>query len=96
MCADETSRAVWRDVRDWVLFHEEDGWSVKLDVRDLGGHLDSTFRGWSTTLASRVRLVLSRLVLISVLPLDLHGRIRGIYVYVHSWCFAWYRGFSSG
>ena len=30
------------------------------DVRDLGGHLDTTFRGWSSTLAARVRLVLSR------------------------------------
>ena len=31
--------------------------SVKFDVRDLGGHLDETFRGWSATLAARVRLV---------------------------------------
>ena len=44
--------------------------SVKLDVRDLGGHLDTTFHGWSSTLASRVRLVISRLVLVSALPLD--------------------------
>ena len=50
--------------------------SVKFDVRDLGGHLDTTFRGWSSTLAARVRLVLSRLVLIFGLPLDFHGRVR--------------------
>ena len=36
--------------------------SVKYDVRDLGGHLDTAFRGWSATLAARVRLVISRLV----------------------------------
>ena len=36
----------------------------------------TTFRGWSSTLAARVRLVLSRLILIFVLLLDLHGRIR--------------------
>ena len=42
----------------------------------LGGHLDTTFRGWSSTLAARVRLVISRLVLIFVLPLDFHGRVR--------------------
>ena len=44
--------------------------------RDLGGHLDTTFRGWSATLAAGVRLVISRLVLIFVLPWDFHGRVR--------------------
>ena len=39
-------------------------------------HLDTTFRGWSSTLAARVRLVISRLVLIFALPLDFHGRVR--------------------
>ena len=28
-----------------------DKWSVKLDVRDLGCQLDTTFRGWSATVA---------------------------------------------
>ena len=59
-----TSREVRRDMRDWVLSQEGDQWSVKFDVRDLGGHLDTTFRGWSSTLATRVRLVLFRFVLI--------------------------------
>ena len=63
-------------MRDWVLSQEGDQWSVKFGVRDLGGHLDTTFRGWSSTLATRVRLVLSRLVLIFNLPLDFHGRVR--------------------
>ena len=49
-----TSNVVRRDMRDWVLSHEGERWTVKLDVRDLGGHLDTTFRGWSATLASRV------------------------------------------
>ena len=40
------------------------------------GHLDTTFRGWSSTLAARVRLVISRPALIFALPLDLHGRVR--------------------
>ena len=60
----------------WVLSQEGDKWSVKYDVRDLLGHLDTAFRGWSATLATRVRLVISRLVLIFVLPLDFHGRVR--------------------
>ena len=38
-------------------------------------HFDTTFRGWCSTLSARVRLVLSRLVMIFVLPLDFHGRI---------------------
>ena len=46
---------------------------MKLDVGDLGGHLDTSFRGWSSTLAARVRLVIARLVLIFALPLDLRS-----------------------
>ena len=71
-----TSREVRRDMRDWVLSQEGDQWSVKFDVRDLGGHLDTTFRGWSSTLAGRVRVVIARLVLVFALPLDFHGRVR--------------------
>ena len=71
-----TSRVVRKDVKDRVLSQEGDRWSVKFDVRDLGGHLDTTFRGWSATLAARVRLVISRLVLIIALHLDFHGRVR--------------------
>ena len=71
-----TSREVRHSMKGWLLSHEGDQWSVRFDVRDLGGHLDTTFRGWSSTLAARVRLVLSRLVLIFALPLDFHGRIR--------------------
>ena len=71
-----TSREVRKDMKDWVLSQDGDRWSVKFDVRDLGGHLDTTFRGWSSTLAARVRLVISRLALVFVLPLDFHGRVR--------------------
>ena len=71
-----TSREVRKDMKGWVLSQESDQWSVKFDVRDLGGHLDTTFRGWSSTLAARVRLVISRLVLIFFLPLAFHGRVR--------------------
>ena len=71
-----TSREVRHSMKGWLLSQEGDQWSVRFDARDLGGHLDTTFRGWSSTLAARVRLVLSRLVLIFVLPLDFHGRVR--------------------
>ena len=66
-----TSRVVRRDMHDWVLSQEGDKWSVKFAVRDLEGHLDTTFRGWSSTLAARGRLVISRLVLIFA-----HGEVR--------------------
>ena len=45
--------------------------------------MDTTFRGWSSTLGAGVRLVISRLVLIFALPLDFHGRVlvvRSMYI----------------
>ena len=62
-----TSRVVRRDMK-----------SVKFDVRDLGGHLDTTFRGWSATPAARVWLSLVWF-LIFVLPLVFHGRVRVVW-----------------
>ena len=48
MCVQmSTSRVVRKDMKDWVLSHQGEKWTVKLDVRDLGGHLDTTCRGWS-------------------------------------------------
>ena len=70
-----TSGTVRKDMRDWILSHEGEKWTLKLDVGDLGGHPDTTFRSWSATLAARVRLVISRLMLNSVLPLDFHGKL---------------------
>ena len=49
-----------RDMKNWIIFQEEDKWTVTLDIRDLGGHMDTTFWCWSGTLASRVRPVIQR------------------------------------
>ena len=77
-------------MRDWVVTDEGDRWTVKFDVRDFyGGHLDTTFRGWSSTLAARVRLVLARLFVIFALPLHFHGRMVVLRNMFYSWCFAW-------
>ena len=84
-----TSRFVLREMRDWVVTDEGDRWTVKFDVRDLGGHLDTTFRGWSSTLAARVRLVLARLHVIFALPLHFHGRMVVLRTMFIPWCFAW-------
>ena len=64
-------------MRGWVLSEGGcDRWTSSLTVRDLGGHLDTTRRGWSSTSSTRVRLVTSRFDLISAVHLDFHGRIR--------------------
>ena len=63
-----TSREVRRDMKGWVLSDSGDKWSVKFDVRDSGGHLNTTFRG---------------LVMIFFSPLDFHGRVcvvRSMYI----------------
>ena len=71
-----TSRAVRIDMRSWVVTDEGDRWSVKLDVRDLGGILILLFG--VVLLPWGVRLVIARLVLIFAPPLDFHGRLRVI------------------
>ena len=50
-----TSRAARSDMRGWVVTDEGHRWTVKMDVRDLGRHLDTTVKGCSATLATRVR-----------------------------------------
>ena len=37
---------VQKEMRNWLISDDGDRWSVKLDVRDLGGHLDATYRSW--------------------------------------------------
>ena len=64
-----TSREVRKDMKEWVLSQEGIDGRSNLMSGILGGHLDTTFRGWSSTLAARIRLVIWRLVLIFVLSL---------------------------
>ena len=66
-----TSRMVRKGMKDWVLSQEKIDGLSSLMSGIWGGSL-----GWSSTFAARVRLVISRLVLIFALPLDFHGRIR--------------------
>ena len=63
-----TSRDTRADMKGWVLSDEGDLWTVMLDVRDLGGHLDVTCGGWAATLAARVRFVISGFQLVAALP----------------------------
>ena len=63
-------------MKTWLISGEGERWSVKLYVRDLGGHLDSTYRAWGRTLAARVLSVLRVVWLVSALPLDYRGKLR--------------------
>ena len=69
-----TSRITRIGMRDWVLSQAGDKWSVKIDFRDLGGHLGTALRGWSATLAARV--LFQRLLIVAVLPLYSYRRLR--------------------
>ena len=71
-----TSAAVRRDMKDWVICAGNERWTVRLDVRDLGGHLDTTYRAWFCTLAARVCSVLRVVWLVSALPLGYLGELR--------------------
>ena len=71
-----TSAVVRREMKDWVISDQGEHLSVKLDVRDLGGHLDTTYRAWGRTLVARVLAVLEVVWLVSALPLDYRGKLR--------------------
>ena len=43
-------------------------WTVKFDVRDFGGHMDTSLRGWVTTLTSRVAAAGKDVEAVAVLP----------------------------
>ena len=63
-------------MKGWVVSDAGDWWIVKLDVRDLGGHLDSTLRARATTLGYRIAAAVPRVPSVAVLPLDFCGRLR--------------------
>ena len=57
-------------MRNWVISDEGEKWYVKLHVRDLGRHFDSTQRQRASTLTGRVVTVRSRIMAVCALPLD--------------------------
>ena len=71
-----TSAEVRSLMKDWVLSDSGDRWSVKLDTRDLGGHLDTTHRRRNFTLAGRVVGLLAAVLVVMALPLDFAGKPR--------------------
>ena len=60
----------------WAVSDAGDKWSVRLDIQDLGGHLDSTFRARAVTLGFRMSAAIPRVRAVAVLPLDFVGKLR--------------------
>ena len=62
-----TSKAARRRMTSWRNRNEGCFWAVKLDVRDLGGHLDVTLRAVAGTLSSRVRIATTQVPAVGAL-----------------------------
>ena len=53
----------------WRNENEGCFWAVKLDVRDLGGHLDMTLRASAGTLSSRVKIATAQFISVGALSM---------------------------
>ena len=71
-----TSKKVRDDMKCWSVSDTGDKWSVKLDIRDLGGHLDSSLRSGAVKLGFRMSAAIPRVRAVAVFPLDFVGRFR--------------------
>ena len=75
-----TSRAVRRAMKLWDISGDGGFWKVQLDVRDLGGHLDFTYRARAGTLSHRVGKATVGVAAVGALPLGFQvklGLVRG-------------------
>ena len=63
-------------MKHWLVSDAGDKWSVKLDFRDLGGHLDASRRARARTLGFRVSVVFPTVPSVAALPLDFAGKLR--------------------
>ena len=59
----------------WLVSDPGDRCSAKLDIRDLGGHLDVTRRARAATLCSWRSSMLPRVLALPALPLDFCGKL---------------------
>ena len=78
-----TSRAVRRAMKLWDISGDGGFWKVQLDVRDLGGHLDFTYRARARTLSKRVGEATLGVSAVGALPLGFQvklGLVRGKYL----------------
>ena len=78
-----TSKAARRRMSAWRNRNEGCFWAVKLDVRDLGGHLDVTLRAVAGTLTKRVHIATTQVPAVGALPLGFQrmlGMVRSKYL----------------
>ena len=78
-----TSKAVRRAMKLWDISGDGGFWKVQLDIRDLGGHLDFTYRARAGTLSRRVGKDTSGVASVGALPLGFQvklGLVRGKYL----------------
>ena len=78
-----TSKTVRRVMRRWDVSGDGKAWKVEIDVRDLGGHLDLTFRARAGTLSKRVRDATHGVAAVGALPLGFEvklGLVKGKYL----------------
>ena len=78
-----TSKAVRRAMKLWDISGEGGFWKVQLDVRDLGGHLDFTYRARAGTLSRRIGGATVGVAAVGALPLGFKvklGLVRGKYL----------------
>ena len=68
-----TSEATGRRTKYWAISSGDKSWAVRVDVRDLGGHLDVTRRAHTGTLATWVTSTSSHAHMVSALPLGSLG-----------------------
>ena len=78
-----TSKAARRRMTAWRNRNDGCFWAVKLDVRDLGGHLDVTLRAVAGTLTNRVKIATTQVPAVGALPLGFQrmlGLVRSKYL----------------
>ena len=68
-----TSKSVRKAMKLWDVAGGGGFWKVQLDVRDLGGHLDFTFRARTGALSNRVRDATLGVASVGALPLGFSG-----------------------
>ena len=99
-----TSKSVRKAMKLWDICGDGGFWKVQLDVRDLGGHLDFTFRARAGALSKRVGEATAGVASVGALPLGFQvklGLVRGKYLpaglhaaeasYVSSWSISAFR-----
>ena len=78
-----TSMSVTKAMKLWDVAGGGGFWKVQLDVRDLGGHLDFTFRAKASTLSKRVGEATFGVAAVGALPLGFQvklGQVRCKYL----------------